>query len=307
MNGIYLLFCQAINTNAMKNLFCFILVQLTITFCLNAFAQQVDIPSGSAAVIDGILSPGEWDDADYRLIEVKDSWEVKVYYKHTDTCLYFAYTNLISGIEQRYPDVMLDITNGKDTSWQPDDWWFHASYNDCQAKGSYNVWTSCKPSNPGWKANNFPLNDPGTVEMEITYALAGIPSGSTDTLGISFEVSDTYNDYHYFPFNADIAKPSTWIDAILLKSTSSVEEEKALRISVSPNPSSSRTLISFFNPEKKDYSLTVYDQFGRIILVKQNIKDNQSEINCENWRKGLYFIELGNITGMKGLVKFVKE
>jgi hypothetical protein len=165
-----------------------------LLFSLSGNAQMINIPFGTKSVIDGIFSTGEWDDAAQTNIYVQTDWTVTVFYKHSDTSLYFAFTDVKGVFGERYPDLLLDVQNDKSSAWKDDDWWLHASYNDCESSGEYNLWTSCQPTHYGWSANNFPLVAPGSIEMEISYQKIGLSSGSNDTIGIALEVSDTHTD-----------------------------------------------------------------------------------------------------------------
>jgi hypothetical protein len=275
-------------------------------------AQQFIIPTGIKPTIDGVISTGEWDDADCATINVQTNWTVTVYYKHSDSALYFCYTNLVTMYGQRYPDLMLDINNDKKTDWYPDDWWLHASYNDCEGNGIYNDWTSCQPTHPGWAANNFPLNSPGTIEMEISYSKIELSNMYSDTVGISFEVSDTYTDYHYYPAGAAIGDPSTWASGILHVSSSVIEiPENNSEISVFPNPSASFINISFPNPGNEIFKLTIYNSTGQIIREIMNISGTEVRVESKHETisalkavRGLYFFQLQGKNGKTYLGKF---
>jgi hypothetical protein len=271
-------------------------------------AQEVNIPFGTIPIIDGVISTDEWTDADWRLIDVQLNWEVKVCYKHSDSSLFFAFIGLKTTYGERYPDILLDIKNDKKNSWNPDDWWFHASYNDCEGHGNYNNWLSCIPDHPGWSANNFPLSEPGIIEMEISYSKIGLSIPNNDTIGIAFEVSDTHTDYHYFPFYAEIGDPSSWVNCITSKQTADIEnQERKNIISVFPNPSKDFTTIKFSNPDNENYSLTIYSSTGQVIREIDNITGTEVKVENKNWEKGLYFFSLRNTNGKCDTGKFIIE
>jgi hypothetical protein len=286
-----------------------IILSIALALHISCNAQMINIPLGSKPVVDGNFSTGEWDDAAQANIYVQTDWIVTVFYKHSDTSLYFAFTDVKGVFGERYPDVLLDVQNNKSPGWTEDDWWLHVSYNDCESSGEYNLWSSCQPTQQGWSANNFPLAAPGTIEMEVTYQKIGLVSGTNDTIGIALEVSDTYTDYHYFPWTANIGNPSTWATA-LLSNVSSVEEnlEKAIRISVFPNPSRSHTTFRFPNPGNELLTLSVYDVCGQLIQNNENINRNEVKTDNANFAKGLYLIKLQNKTGeVIGKGKFIIE
>ena len=262
-------------------------------------AQQINIPYGISPVIDGIISSDEWTDADSVTINVQPFWDVKVLYKHNDSCLFFLFKGLVkTGYGERYPDVMLDIYNDKSTTWNPDDWWLHASYNDCECVGNYNDWTSCQPEHIGWTANNFPLSAPGIIEMEITYAKIGISNLSEDTIGISLEVSDTYNDYNYFPNGALIDNPSTWATGVFSAPNSiSAYQKPENSIKVFPNPSSESVTLQFSNPKNEECKLLVFNEKGQIVEKIEDISTSEIELDIKSWQSGLYILSLENKNG----------
>ena len=166
-------------------------------------------PVGKTPVIDGILKSGEWADAASAFIDVENGWRVKVFYKRDGSNLYFAFTDLKKKGRERYPEIMIDAKGDRGESWGGDDWWLHISYNDCEGKGRYNIW-NCTPEKPGWKANNFPLADPGMVEAEVSYEKLGIIPGVSKVIGLAFNVTDTRSDYDFWPSSARLAAPSSW-------------------------------------------------------------------------------------------------
>jgi hypothetical protein len=286
----------------------FYLIFILINLCFKSTAQQIIIPQGTHPKIDGIITSGEWDDAKVVTIYVQTDWEADVYYKHNDSSLFFAFYGLKGMFGERYPDVLLDINNDEGNSWHADDWWFHASYNDCEGHGIYNNWKSCIPEHPGWFANNFPILTPGVIEIEILYSKIGITNQNIDTLGIAFVASDTYTDYKYFPSNAVIASPSTWTKAIISNSTA-IKEKKMTNneVQVFPNPSSTFVLFQFKNPEMGKHDLSIYNSNGQIIEKIENITGTELKVVNTNWEKGLYFFKLQSIKGEKYYGKFIKD
>jgi hypothetical protein len=286
------------------------LVILSVFFGFSNYVisqQDIIIPKGTIPLIDGIISTNEWDDAENKIINVNPFWDVQVFYKHSDSNLYFAFSNLkVNGFGERYPDILLDINNDKIIAWQNDDWWFHASYNDCEAQGNYNIWTTCIPDHPGWNANNFPLNLPGIVEIEISYSKIGLQSDLNDTIGISFIVSDTYNDYHFYPLNASIDNPSTWVNGVISQAPSLINKENNFypNLIIYPNPVSESVNIKFINHKQINYNLNIITPDGKCIYKLNNISENEV-VDCKNMAKGLYFFKLYSNNGDEYIKKIV--
>jgi hypothetical protein len=277
---------------------------LLITF--SAKAQFIDIPLGDKPEIDGIFDNDEWDDAAQSNIYVQTDWTVTVFYKHSDTSLYFAFTDIKGVFGERYPDVMLDISNDKTTKWNLNDWWLHASYNDCEANGTYNVWSSCQPTHTGWCANNFPLSAPGIIEMEISYKKIGLAPQSGDTIGLALEVSDTYTDYHYFPATASIHSPSTWGNAVLSSINSIPENDlQNVRVKVFPNPSRDYTCFSFPNPDNDIFSMSIFNASGNLLQNIENITGSEERTDNSHFANGMYFYRLQSESGRFAMGKFM--
>jgi hypothetical protein len=201
---------------------------------------------------------------------------------------------------------MFDINNDKDSAWAADDWWLHASYNDCEANGTYNIWSSCHPTHTGWWANNFPLSAGQCIEMEITYQKLGISPGSIDTIGMALEVSNTFNDYDYYPYTADIRHPSTWGNFVLSQLSAIDENQRQnIAVNVTPNPSANYTRFSFPNVENDIFSLSLYTSNGQLVRSTENITGNEITIENSNLTKGLYFYQLKGKNGKSARGKFI--
>src|SRR5437660_107295 len=69
--------------------------------------RYIEIPCGPPAVIDGAISPGEWEGAGFVKIAIKPGWTVRVFFKHDATNLYFAFEGLKHGDEERYAEVLI--------------------------------------------------------------------------------------------------------------------------------------------------------------------------------------------------------
>jgi hypothetical protein len=283
-----------------------IILTCAIVFCFAGKAQIINIPLGSKPVIDGFYDYTEWNDSKIIDIYVQTDWSVTVLFKHSDTSLYFAFTEVKGILGERYPDVMFDINNDKDSAWASDDWWLHASYNDCEANGTYNIWSSCQPTHTGWWANNFPLSSGECIEMEISYQKLGIAPGSNDTIGMAMEVSNTFDDYDYYPYTAEISHPSTWGNFVLSQFSSTNENQRQnINVSVFPNPSANFTRFTFPNPGNKTYSLSIYSANGQLLQSTENIKGHEITIENSGHTKGMYFYQLQEENGNFARGKFI--
>jgi len=176
---------------------------------------EIDIPRGrSPVVVDGVMSPGEWDDAAVVEIGVERGWTVPVRVKRDDHALYVAFVNVKPEEAERYPEVLLAVRGTREGGWSASDWWFHASYQDCEGQGIFNNY-QCSPTKPGWEANNFPLEPPGVVEIRISFDKIGLDPARAGEIGIAFNVTDTREVWSFWPRTATLEDPGTWATARL--------------------------------------------------------------------------------------------
>jgi hypothetical protein len=99
-----------------------------------------------------------------------------------------------------------------------DDWWFHVSATDCEARGTYFVWDDCSVVQSDWQGvPNFASGpDPvplDTFEIEIPFDKIGIILG--DTIGIGFDVEYVPTEYGFWPEGMTMESPATWGTAII--------------------------------------------------------------------------------------------
>jgi len=183
-------------------------------------APMLAIPAGAPARIDGSIKPGEWADADTLTIAVDPEWTVPVLVKHDGLTLYVAFSNLVRSSKERYPEILFDVAGDRTVEWRNDDWWLHASYRDCHARGRFDDYDSCGKVGSEWSANNFPLKA-GIVEFRVDLTALGVRPDSSSAgpaLGIAFDVMDGMKDGRVsacWPPNAQVMVPASWARARL--------------------------------------------------------------------------------------------
>lgn len=119
----------------------------------------------------------------------------------------------------RFPELLLDPRERRSESWQPGEWWLHSSFNLCEGNGEYNVYDrsgvfQCAKTKPGWSANHFPLASGSAMEIRISLAKLGLSSASGTRFGASIDLTDTQKYWVFWPAGAQLARPSTWGEAI---------------------------------------------------------------------------------------------
>jgi hypothetical protein len=70
-----------------------------------------------------------------------------------------------------------------------------------------------------------------------------------------------------------------------------------LNVSIQPNPTMNDALLSFYNPENEVFKLEIYDLSGKNIFVMNNIRNDEVQINTENFATGIYFYKLSGAVG----------
>jgi hypothetical protein len=188
---------------------------MLIVFILTILSAAIEakdstlIPLGSAPRVDGIIQPDEWNDCNTAFIGIEEGWLVKVLFKRDSANFYFCFMNLKHNNKELYPEILMDVKSDRSSEWEEDDWWFHASYQDCEAMGSYNIW-DCSPAKEGWSANNFPLDSASVIEIQISFDKINFQPDTDKSIGIAFNVTDTRQAYYFWPVNAKMESPDTW-------------------------------------------------------------------------------------------------
>ncbi|MCX6834744.1 MAG: SBBP repeat-containing protein [candidate division Zixibacteria bacterium] len=187
--------------------------------CLPSWGGLV-IPRGAGVTIDGVMHPGEWTDAETVTLGIDGVTDVTVFVKHDGASLLVAYSySYVGQAGLCLPEIFVDTDNNKNADWQNDDWWFHVSASDCEAQGTYGVYTDCSIVQPNWQAvPNFAMtpNPPplGTFEISIPFSKLGVGVGSA--LGIAFRVEwVSPSMFGYWPATATPDSPATWGNAII--------------------------------------------------------------------------------------------
>lgn len=245
-------------------------------FCLFSHGvkaqQQLLFKEGSTPVMDGIISTGEYADANSVDLDAGSSIVIRVWYKTSANAFYFAFAGPMGHYPGTYvfPEVCFDMNNDKSQGWLADDWWFHVSATDCDNRGNLNVYTNCKKVQSDWTGiPNFDTSLPDTVEVMIPFAKVGFSGDRRDTLGMAFMVNNTSSFWRLYPAGADRSKPSTWANVVFLSSTgmddSPVAEKR--EVTVYPQPVHSYAVVKFEVKEAQYIRIRVADILGRMNAV----------------------------------------
>ncbi len=89
----------------------------------------------------------------------------------------------------------------------------------------------------------------------------------------------------------------TLADLPTCAASSVLDLRQELRISASPNPFSTSTVLSFDNPNDDNYSLTIRNLMGQEVRSYRDIKTGAVEIRRDDFAKGIYFAVLEDAAG----------
>ncbi|HLP56959.1 MAG TPA: T9SS type A sorting domain-containing protein [Fluviicola sp.] len=208
-------------------------------------AQVIQINCSPPPQLDGIEAADEWFMATE--VQVTSAGPVTtIACMHDSTNLYFLFRNNLESV-LHFPEILIDVNNSKETTWQPDDWWFHVGAEDCENQGASDEWGNCQEVQPDWVAvPNIVPGEPytDTVEIAIPFSKIGYTIGSGDSIGITFDVMSAGGTWHMYPSDADKPNPSTWATAVIICSELNVAEKETDLFRVYPNPSSGVFTIS---------------------------------------------------------------
>jgi hypothetical protein len=71
-------------------------------------------------------------------------------------------------------------------------------------------------------------------------------------------------------------------------------------LNIQPNPLSTKTIISFDNPDNDIYTFRIIDINGKLIKKMDNIHGNFLELSRSNLPSGIYYVELSGKTSRHG-------
>ena len=275
------------------NSFSSTLTAMLVTFSGLLFSQSTTlcIPYSTPAVIDGVISSGEWTGADSVQIMINNFKKVTVLIKHDSTALYFAYLNHLES-SMRFPEILLDINNDKSNTWQNDDWWFHVSATDCESNGMPANYSNCLVVQQNWEAvpnmvSGLPNTD--TIEIKIPFFKAGIDLTVHDTIGIAFDVTNTVNAWNYWPAGANINTPSTWAQAVFCLAVTGLSPATERKETILfPNPSSGYFKLQS-SVSAREITLMGTDGYE---YKTNRLSGDEFDLSIENIPNGLYIYKI---------------
>lgn len=258
-----------------KLLLSLLTVLLSTGIALSGSGDTIFIAYGTPADVDGVISPGEWDDASY--VELT-SISGRVYIKYTDTHFFVAFTDSYGYYMST--GIYFDMLNFGGPAPQVHDIWLHGSAAAFEFYGTGSSWQMVTPS--GWDYVSNTAN-----EFSIPFSKLGLVPGSTINMGILFSFLDwstTHNEITWpvggFP---NCSNPESWGTGIM-QITTAVEEFTNIEINIIPNPATSYISIE---TNEIIHKINIIDSSGRTIAT---INSPEKIIALHNLSEGIYFM-----------------
>ena len=187
---------------------------------LERSTEARSVPYGKSVTIDGNISALEWVDADSVAFAVGDSVSATVALKHDGSSLLAVFVfERESEVGMCFPEVFLDVNNDKGKNMLADDWWFHVSASNCEARGAFDNYSRCSRSADWDAARNYATGDDpapiDTIELRIPFDKIGMQVGNV--FGLAFRVEyqvRVAGIWHpttsLWPSGATAGEPETW-------------------------------------------------------------------------------------------------
>ncbi|MES2556420.1 MAG: hypothetical protein V4604_09740 [Bacteroidota bacterium] len=260
-------------------------------------AQVFQINCSPPPQLDGIVAADEWFMATEVEINVANQI-TRIACMHDSTHLYFLFQDHLESL-LHFPEIVIDVNNSKETTWQPDDWWFFVADSDCENQGSSDVWDNCQEVQPDWTAvNNIQPGLPYTdsIEIAIPFSKIGYTLGSGDSIGIAFDVMSAGGTWHMYPETADKPNPSTWATAAIICSELTVAEKETNLFSVYPNPTTGNVTISMRSNMQPTF-LELVQTDGTIVWKADYQVCGQTIKLPDDLAKGNYLMVIHHVNG----------
>lgn len=167
---------------------------------------------GSTPTLDGVISVGEWDDADVVTFSVTGGANCTVYVKQDGVNLYVAFN--IPDTTYSVDDtsgIAFDVNHDGNLILQTDDVLFTINRNGViqELNVTIEAWNPTTVS--GWSANANSTAGVWQTEYNITYPKLNVTAGTAKTLGVFFFTFDSVATYNW-PLSTGWFSPATWGD-----------------------------------------------------------------------------------------------
>ena len=182
---------------------------LTILVQAHPYYEIIAV-AGSTPTIDGVISPEEWDDADYETFN-----ETTVFVKQDGVNFYIAF-NVTDATYSEYDEcgIDFDVDDDGSATLQTDDIGFTVMRNGTiyELNVTMGTWTPHFQVS-GWTAKANSTEKVWQSEFNITYSKLNITAGTAKVIGVFFaSLDEQVGPYGWPPLPANPYGPDTWGD-----------------------------------------------------------------------------------------------
>ncbi len=274
------------------------LLMLSFRVAVATSGDTIRVLSGSEPVVDGVLSPGEWSDAES--VQLPDPG-FRVYFKHSETDLYIAFADPYGYC--RSSGIYVDKQNDKDALPQADDLWLHGSAAQFEWEGNgTSTWQQTTPQ--GWEYSSNTAN-----EYRISLSKLGIVNADGRTIGLLFSFLDWSVGQGEITWPGggfqNCGTPAAWATAVIVPGTTAIEQAKKpeMRVDIFPNPANDSMAIRI--PNGTDAAVEIMNMDGSLNRSIDFVSP-QSSIDVHDLSRGMYFLRIHNREGVR-VKKFLKN
>lgn len=272
---------------------------LSLFVSLRMFAHSGDtiyVEQGTSPVIDGVISAGEWDDAETITFTGYNGVVISCYFKYNGDTLYIAQdTPEMIGGDHGY--LWFDTDNDGGTAPKTDDFWLSKYYFDgwaeVESSGTGSDWGSwISPINwygihtgDGWSY------DHGQMEFAIAFNKLGIISGNIKTIGFMMGFGDNpdQTDCYFWPsLGYNHENPNLWADMLISFPTKIKQYEiETLGYAIYPNPTT-----GIFTVKGNNIISVEIINFNGQVIKQITMNSSQLILNLGEQGKGIYIVKI---------------
>jgi hypothetical protein len=110
---------------------------------------------------------------------------------------------------------------------------------------------------------------------------------------------------NWLMFQRDIRRQSSMCDYKPVTAINEQTDTKSVSLMAYPNPAEHLISLRISTATGLNHSILIYNTEGRLVHKTENFSDKEINLNIEEWKSGVYFIQLKNDKGTVGTEKFV--
>ncbi len=155
------------------------------------------------------------------------------------------------------------------------------------------------------KFHTYIFDEPVLIDGDF---FIGWTQTTEDKLNIGFDYNTVNNNKVFYNISGEwipsAEQGSLMIRPVFGDITGNTEEISKVNLNVYPNPASNYIHIDFNRKPNKQYNLQIFDIQGKQVFYKNNVN---SDINIEQFPKGIYFLRLSDNHAVISDIKFIKQ